>query len=283
MRRTLGVDDALSDGHVILGAKGTVGFAHRGGAALFPENTMDAFRGCLAMGSLALELDVHLTRDGHLVAFHDAHVERTTDGRGPIASMSLAECQRLDAGYWFTKDGSTYPFRGRGVTIPTLEAVAQAFPGVGLNVELKVPNAASTMLSVISRHRLQKRIIVAAHAHRVMADFRKRAGRDVATSASRHEVLSFRLRSAWGGPLGVPHYRALQVPPRVSQLRLITKRTIRHAHEHGVKVHAWTINTPESMRDLVALGVDGIMTDRPDVLLRVLGADQSGSSPGGTR
>lgn len=283
MRRALGVDDALSDGHVILGAKATVGFAHRGGAALFPENTMDAFRGCLAMGSLALELDVHLTRDGHLAVFHDANVERTTDGRGPIASMSLAECQRLDAGYWFTKDGSTYPFRGRGVTIPTLETVAEAFPDVGLNVELKVQGAAPAVLSVIARYRLERRIIIAAHAHRIMEDFRKHAGHSVATSASRHEVLAFRSRSAAGRPLGVPPYRALQVPPRVSQLRLITGRTLRHAHEHGVKVHAWTINSPQSVRDLVALGVDGIMTDRPDFLVRVLGTGPSGSLPGGTR
>jgi glycerophosphoryl diester phosphodiesterase len=115
-----------------------VNFAHRGGAKIVPENTLEGFREGLRVGAGVLELDVHATADGHVVVIHDETVDRTTDGSGAVREMTLAEVKRLDAGYWFTPDGGkTYPYRGEGVRVPTLEEVYRQFPDVPINVEIK--------------------------------------------------------------------------------------------------------------------------------------------------
>src|SRR5215213_3619479 len=115
-----------------------VNFAHRGGAGIAPENTLEAFREGLRVGAGVLELDVHTTADGHIVVMHDPAVDRTTQGTGPVREMTLAELKRLDAGYRFTRDeGGTFPHRGEGIRIPTLEEVYDEFTEVPINVEIK--------------------------------------------------------------------------------------------------------------------------------------------------
>jgi glycerophosphoryl diester phosphodiesterase len=250
-----------------------VNFAHRGGAALAPENTLEAFRRGLKAGADRLEMDLHLSRDGRVVVIHDATVNRTTDGAGAVREMTLREIRQLDAGYRFTPDGETYPFRGRGIKIPTLEEVYREFPGVPVNVEIKAaPEGWETMVwDVIRSHRAGDRTIVAAANHDVIRRFREVSGGEVPTAASGREVRDFliALRLGRTGRLK-PAYRALQVPVRYRGVRIVTPRFVAAAHALGLRVDVWTVNDPRLMRRMLDMGVDGIMTDRPDLLAEIL-------------
>jgi glycerophosphoryl diester phosphodiesterase len=255
--------------HAILDHPVPVAFAHRGGAALFPESTLLAFERALELGCMALELDVHATRDRHLVVLHDSTVDRTTNGSGPVSSLTLSELQKLDAGYHFTKDGVTFPYRGQGLTVPSFEQLVRALPGANLNVELKVPGLAGLLLDSVKRHGLASRLVVAAFAHPIMMEFRHLAPW-VPTSASRREAIGFRARTALRTSVLPPVFRALQIPPSYHRVPIITRATVSEAHRLGIAVHAWTIDDMDTMRTLLDLGVDGIMTDRPDVLVPLL-------------
>jgi len=242
-------------------------FAHRGGAKLYPENTMAAFRGALEHGCDFVETDCRMTRDGKIVLHHDADVRRTTDGRGPVASMSLAELQALDAGVRFG------PGFG-GQCVPTLEDLATLDPALRINVELKQgrPCMVMAVLHEIERLELWDRIVVAAQQHDVMTAFRKVARGRVATSASGKEIRQFWLAAKLGleGRLRV-EFDALQVPVAHRGLNVVTRRFVQRAHRCGVQVHVWTIDDPRQMRAMIDVGVDGIMSDRPDLLTRTLG------------
>jgi glycerophosphoryl diester phosphodiesterase len=248
-------------------------FAHRGGSALWPENTLVAFRGALKLGCDAIETDLRATRDGKLVVFHDARLERTTNGRGLLHELTLSQLKQLDAGYRFCTDGAAFPYRGRGVTVPTLDEVVDLANGSRLNVEIKPaqPELAAMLWSFIERRSLHDRILVAAREDRLVQQFRRMSRGRVATSAGFREALKF-----WGATrVGVaellsPDYDALQVPPRHRGLTVVDSRLVRAAHSLGVRVHVWTVDEPAEMRRLLALGVDGVMSDRPDRLLRVL-------------
>jgi len=250
-------------------------FAHRGGSLLWPENTMLAFRGAVEMGYRYLETDLHATRDGALVLIHDDTLERTTDGSGPVWEHTLAELKRFDAGYHFSPDGGrTYPCRGQGVTVPTLEGVLEAFPEVRLNVEIKQesPPAVQAVVDFIEKRGLQDRLLVASFRDRVVWEFRRRSGGHVATSAARGEARLFWLASRLRLErfLRVP-YDALQVPARYGSRTVVDRRFVEAAHRRGLQVHVWTVDEPEEMRWLLGLGVDGLMSDRPDLLLEVVG------------
>ena len=250
-------------------------FAHRGGSLLWPENTMRAFRGAVDMGYEYLEADVRATGDGVIVTIHDDTLERTTDGSGPVSAHTLAELKRFDAGYRFSPDGGkTYPFRGQGVTVPTLAEVVEAFPDVRLNVEIKQvePPVVDAVVAFIEERRLHDRILVASFHDEVIASFRERAGGTVATAAAMAEARRFWLASRAGlaGLVRAP-YDALQVSSRHGRLTVVDRRFVRAAARRGLQVHVWTVDEPEEMRRLLALGVDGLMSDRPDLLLQVLG------------
>jgi len=245
-------------------------FAHRGGGSLWPENTLVAFRGALELGCEYLETDVHLTRDGRLVVFHDAELERTTDGFGPVRAHTFAELQRLDAGYRFTPDGVSHPWRDKGVRIPLLEEVFALDPSVKLNVEMKQTGVGlpEALWAFVNERKLHDRILVAAAHHRLAQHFRRLSAGSVATSASAREVIAFWLAERVGaaGRVGI-EYDALQVPVRHAGLTVITPSFIEAAHARGVEVHVWTIDAPAEMRRLLELGADGLMSDRPDVLM----------------
>lgn len=267
--------------HAFLQSAKPLAFAHRGGASLWPENTLVAFQGAVDLGYRYLETDLHATRDGFLVCCHDPTVDRTTDGSGAISSLTLAELKRLDAGYRFSPDGGrTFPFRGKGVTIPALAEVVEALPDACLNVELKQvePPIVEAVAALIEERSLHDRILAASFKDRVIRDFRRRAGPAVATSAATFEALRFWLASRLGlAPLLRPAYQALQVPVRQGELTIVDRRFVRAAHRAGLQVHVWTIDEPEEMRRLLDLGVDGLMSDRPDLLLEALSA--AGSEP----
>lgn len=252
-------------------------FAHRGGAKLWPENTLFAFRHAWELGVDVLELDVHGTKDGAVVVIHDETVDRTTNGQGAVRDLTLAEIQALDAGYWFTTDGGkTYPYRGQGIRIPTLEEVFDAFPDARFNIEIKSndPPIVATVADLIERKGLQDRVIVGSFKQDISDEIRLRMPH-VATFASEGEVRSFwiwqnlRLARAWRT---VPD--TLQVPPSYTikgyRVSVVTPRFVRAAHNLGIRVDVWTIDDPAEMARLLEMGVDGIMSDRPDILVNVL-------------
>lgn len=247
-------------------------FAHRGGARIAPENTIEAFAAGLEAGADRLEMDVHATRDGHVVVLHDPTVDRTTDGHGPVRDLTLAELHRLDAGARFAGDAGDFPYRGRGVRVPTLAAVLEAFPGVPLNIEIKQdePAIEHAVLEVLDRFSARAQVLLAAEEARIMARIRA-AAPDVLTSFSAGDVLEW--VTAWqGGTLDAyrPPGIALQIPPSFGDVQLVTAESVAIAHGMGLEVHVWTIDDPAEMAALLDLGVDALMTDVPPLAVRLL-------------
>ena len=251
-----------------------VNLAHRGASALAPENTIEAFRLAIEEGAGGLELDVHMTRDRQIVVIHDATVDRTTNGSGAVSEMTLDEVRGFDAGHNFSPDGGpTRPYRGRGVRVPTFGEVLEEFPGVPVNIEIKAgtPGIEEMVLGELREADALGRALVVSTPHAIVKRFRKVSGGHVSTGASRWEIGVFYFASRLLlGRLIRPAYDALQVPLRHRGIPVVTPRFIRAAHARGVRVDAWTINQADEMRRLLDLGVDVIMTDRPDTLAEVL-------------
>jgi glycerophosphoryl diester phosphodiesterase len=250
-------------------------FAHRGGAALAPENTLAAFAQGAALGADALELDIQTTREGEIVVIHDTTVDRTTDGTGLVSSYSLEELRRLDAGYRFTPDGGrTYPYRGQGIAIPTLREVFERFPGMRVNIDLKesTPARERRLWELIQECAAEDRALVASgDLHEPIVRFRRLSGGRVATSASAREIRDFVLAAAGRVSRWLrPAYDALQVPQTHRGIRVVSRTLVAAAHRLGLDVHVWTVDARADMERLLDLGVDGLMTDRPDILAEVL-------------
>jgi glycerophosphoryl diester phosphodiesterase len=227
------------------------------------------------MGVDALEMDVHATRDGVLVVNHDDTVDRTTDGSGAIACLSLKEIKALDAGYnWPHHEASDErPFRGAGLTIPTLEEVLSAFPSTPMVIDMKQadPPIVRPFGEMLRRFGRSGNTIAASFHLDTMRLFRKLFP-EFATSGAPPEVRRFFvLNKICLGRLFAPEMVAFQVPPRLGILRVVTPRFIRVARRKGIAVHVWTINEADEMRELLRMGVAGIITDRPDLLLDVAG------------
>jgi glycerophosphoryl diester phosphodiesterase len=190
--------------------------------------------------------------------------------------MTLAELGRWDAGYRFTQDGDkTYPYRGKGLRIPTLEEVYQEFPEVPINVEIKAgtrPGVEEAVWRVIEAAGAEERTLVVSESTAPIHRFRKASRGRVATASSIGEIIVFYLLSrVCLHRLLRPSYRALQGPEVYCGLRIVTPEFVRAAHELGIRVDVWTIQYEPDMRRLLGCGVDGVMTDRPNVLARVLG------------
>lgn len=240
-------------------------FGHRGAAGLAPENTLPSFALALALGADVLELDVHATSDGVVVVFHDPDLDRTTDGSGPLQGLDFATLRKLDAGHHFSRDGRDFPYRGHGIRIPTLEEVLRAFPGVPINMEIKhsVPPIAAETVQLVRACGAEGRVVLAAERDDMMAEVRRHAG-GMPTSFATGEVIDFvgRLQSDDLNGYVAPGV-ALQVPASYGGVDIVTPAFVAAAHAAGVEVHVWTINQRDEMDALVALGVDGIMSDLP--------------------
>ncbi len=251
-----------------------VNFAHRGASARAPENTLKAFRLAAEDGAGGLETDVHVTWDGHVVAIHDDTVDRTTDGSGLVRETTLAELQSLDAGYRFTPDGgATFPYRGKGVRVPELREVLRGCPDLAVNVDIKEaqPGVEEAVLRVIEGVGAADRTLVVSEYTPVIGRFRRLSGGRVRTGASRGESRLFYYLSALRlEGLLRPAYDALQGPVRHGERELVTPRFLEAAHGLGVRVDVWTINDPAEMLRLLNLGVDVVMTNRPEALAGVL-------------
>ncbi len=255
---------------------------HRGCAGEAPENTLVSFERALAAGATILESDVHLTRDGIPVLIHDDVVDRNTDGAGRVCELRLNELQRLDAGHGFSADGGqTHPFRGRGHRIPTLEEALEAFPQARFNLELKerVPGLVERSVEVVARARHETRTLLTAGDDGLMAQLRAHAEAEsvpVALGACAGEILAF-VRAAIDGTAPKAGVMALQVPHEFGGQPLVTRPFVEHAHAHGLFVHVWTINKIGEMRQLLEIGVDGLVTDFPGRMRGLIEAHAPGS------
>lgn len=249
-------------------------FAHRGGGGLYPENTLGAFEYSAKIGVDVLELDVHSTSDGTLVVMHDRTVDRTTDGRGKVNELTLAELKKLDAGFKFSNDGGkTFPFRSKGITIPTLQEIFDTLPQMTFNVEPKQaePSITQPLCEMIRARNMAEKVIVGSFRQMAIDEFRQ-ACPEVATSATPGEATEFLAKYKVGlGESYTPPMQALQIPQNVGSINIVTKEFIETARKLNLQVHVWTINDPNDMRRLIDLGVDGIMTDYPDRMLEILG------------
>ncbi|MBI4787661.1 MAG: glycerophosphodiester phosphodiesterase [Chloroflexi bacterium] len=235
--------------------------AHRGASAVAPENTLTAFDCAFEMGADGIELDVTLTKDGIPVVIHDDNVDRTTNGHGPIKQMTLAEVKTLDAGSWFDT-------RFRGAQIPTLAQVLEAVRGHGIvNIELKSVTLKSDGLEqvvakVVEQAGMRDRVIISSFnpfALNRMANCSPRLPRGLLYA----DNLPIYLRRAWLRPIA--HPRALH--PKYT---MVTPKLVNWAKSKGYAVNTWTVDDPEEMRRLIGLGVNAIMTNRPDRLKQVL-------------
>ena len=243
--------------------------AHRGGAALAPENTLFAFRHAIDVwGADMLEMDVRRTADGEVVVIHDLTVDRTTNGSGTVRDMTMDEIRSLDAGYGFVDDEGRHPFRGRGIVVPTFEEVLVSCASVWFTVEVKDPAAAGPLADVIVRHGAEARVLIAADHERKRHGAMGYAG---PWGASRRQILPFWLshKLPGGGPY-TPAADILQVPEWWRGHRIVTPRLVAQAHRRNLPVQVWTVDDVDTMHRLLHWGVDGIQTDRPDLLAEVL-------------
>ncbi|WP_234412597.1 glycerophosphodiester phosphodiesterase [Nocardioides sediminis] len=237
-------------------------FAHRGGA-YHPEiegleNTMAAFRHAVSLGYRHLETDVHVTRDGVLLAFHDTVLDRVTDRVGPIAETSYAEVQQALIG-------------GRE-RVPTLAELFDAFPAARFNIDLKSHGAVEALAGFLDERAAWDRVVVGSFSVRRMRAFRARTAGRVATSAHPLEVAAYVVlpSARLARRLTRDRPRVLQVPHRRGRLVVASSGLVRRAHANGLDVHVWTIDDPDEMHLLLDRGVDGLMTDRTDILRDVL-------------
>jgi glycerophosphoryl diester phosphodiesterase len=244
--------------------------AHRGGGGLMPENTLPAFlTAAERWGADMIELDVRATSDGHCVVIHDATVDRTTDGTGAVNAQTLAELQSLDAGFRFTRDGGkTFPLRGQGVRIPTIQEVFSALPGMRITAELKSADAQTPLFAAVQEFRATDRVIVAGERNAYRTIFHEYPG---PKSASLEEAMPFFvMHKLLIARLGRVAADVVQTCEIYRGRRILSPRLVRDFHRAGVMVHVWTVNEIADMERLLDWGVDGLVTDRPDRLAQVL-------------
>jgi glycerophosphoryl diester phosphodiesterase len=240
-------------------------FAHRGGAALRPENTLLAFDHGLSLGADGLEFDVHLSRDGVVVVHHDTTLDRTTSGRGPVAALTADELARLDAGYHFAG------FRGAAGGVPALREVLRRYPAAALIIELKTndPVLAHKTIDEVRAAGALDRVAVGSFGTRVLRAARKYEPR-ILTGASREETRLALYRSWIRWPVRHPPNDVFQVPEVSGSTRVVSRRFVEYAHAVGVAVQVWTVNEIADMRRLLDWGVDGLISDRPDRAVEVV-------------
>lgn len=261
-------------GHPFFDVEHPIVIGHRGCAGEFPENTLASFEAALAQGAAILESDVHVTRDGHPVLLHDPTLERTCGVAHAAAALSLAEIRALDAGQGFRDPAGQRPFAGRGHRVAILEEAFAAFPEARFNLELKCGGeaVAAKVLELVERFERADRTLLTSGEDDIMGGLRRALARSrarPALGASVGDVLAV-IRSAQSGAAMPPGVMALQIPTSFAGQPLVTRALVDHAHAHGVEVHVWTINERPEIEALLALGVDGIVTDFPGRMVRWL-------------
>jgi glycerophosphoryl diester phosphodiesterase len=244
--------------YAFLDAATPIPFAHRGGAAVGDENSMAAFERAVQAGYTYLETDVHATSDGVPVAFHDDTLDRMLGRPGRIEDLAWSDLMALRV------NGSA--------VVPALVDLLDTWPDCRLNIDLKADTSVDPTIEAIWKTNARDRVLLASFSDRRIRWARRVCGPRQATSLGQREVTALRLASLHGRGLAgfVPAVAAAQVPVRYAGIRVVDARFVRHAHRLGMQVHVWTIDDPAEMHELLDLGVDGIMTDRIDVLRAVL-------------
>ena len=266
--------------HPFLRHEGVIAFAHRGGAGEAPENTIDAFARAAAMGYRYFETDAHVTRDGVVVAFHDPRLDRVTDRVGAIAELTAAEVEAADAGYRFSADGRTFPFRGRGVRVPRLQELLTNWPEARINIDPKSDACVKPLTTLLDRLAAWDRVCIGSFSDRRLRQVRA-LGRGRACTSMGPRAVAIAGAAAAAGVVPRQGADCLQVPDRWHMVPVVTARLVSAAHRAGLPVHVWTINQERVIHHLLDLGVDGLMTDRLALLHDVLAARAvSPSRPG---
>lgn len=244
------------------------------GQGFWPGNTMPFLEGVAEMGVDVLEMDVHMTQDGHIVLMHDETVDRTSSGSGLISELTLAEIEALEVGgNWSPDEGATYPYRGQGVKVPTLEEVFARFPDYPMVIEIKQesPSMAGDFCALIRERGMAGKVLVPSFSDQAINEFRA-ACPEVATAASGDEVRGFVIANFLrAAKLIDPAYQAFQVPEESGGIPVVIPHFVNSAQDRNLQVHVWTFNDPADMARFLEMGVEGIMTDRPDLLIDLLG------------
>lgn len=245
--------------------------AHRGGGRLAPEATMPAYESAASIGVDALECDVHSTSDGVLVCIHDDTVDRTTDGTGRVHDFTFEALRLLDAGARFTRDGGeTFPYRDQGVVIPTLREVLEAYPDHPWTVEIKqsTPSIAADVVALVEELDRVHDVAIASFFDPTIAEVRA-ANTELVTALTASEMVRFVSMTAAEEERYEPPGLLIQAPFSEGA-DLLTPERVARAHRFGMRIHVWTLNDRASMEDAIARGADGIFTDDPALLRRVL-------------
>ncbi|MGE4453582.1 MAG: glycerophosphodiester phosphodiesterase [Sphaerochaeta sp.] len=245
--------------------------AHRGDSAHYPENTLSAFESACALQVDVIETDVHLSKDGEIVIWHDPTLERNTDGSGRIEDHTLEELKEYDAGYMFTSDGgNTFPFRGKDIQLCTLREALEACPEQRFNVDLKSkePAIVDAFIKVIRSLHAEKRVVAASFHLGNLKLVRKKAP-EIQSSITTLEVVP--LLALQKLHLLPKRGRTVifQVPVRQWGIEVVTSAFVKRMHERGSIIQVWTINEESEMRRLFKMGVDSVMTDKPSLAIKV--------------
>ena len=239
---------------------------HRGNAAHAPENTLESFRQALAAGAECIELDVHLSADGVAVVIHDPALDRTTDATGPVAALSIDQIRRADSGARFTRDGTSFPYRGQGLTVPTFEEVLRELTDVPLLIEIKTSRASRETRRLIEQYGAESRCVVESFDARALDAFRDSR---IAIGASSADVKRLLPRAITRRRVRSLPYAVMCIPRWQSGVRVPVASLVRVTEPAGCLVHVWTINEPAIARRLWKVGVHGIVSDDPGLMRRV--------------
>ena len=253
------------DAGILIDPAARLVIAHRGDSAHFPENTIPSFDRALELGADAIEFDLRVSRDGEVVVIHDPTVDRTTDGTGAVSSLTFAELKRLDAGARFSADGGrTFPFRGRGLTIPTFDEMLARYASIPLLIEVKLPDAGRRAPAILDRHGASRRVVLDSTDADALEPFR---GLPFTTGASLRDIVSILPRALVGLPLGQVPYRAFCLPEWYNGIPVPVRRLARAGRRAGFPTHVWTVNDPGTAESLWRDGINGIISDDPATML----------------
>jgi glycerophosphoryl diester phosphodiesterase len=241
---------------------------HRGAAAHFPENTSASFDHAVSLGVDAIEFDLRVSRDGVVVVIHDPTFDRTTNGTGAVADLTLAELKKLDAGARFTRDGRTFPWRGQGLQILTFDELLDRYPSIPLLIELKTAAAADGARRAIEDHQSVGRVLIDSMALEALVPFR---GTSVLSGACFDDVLSLLPHTLIDRAPPTLPYSALCIPRWYKGIPIPVRRLARVARARGVATHVWTVNDAAVARSLWTAGINGIISDDPETMLGVRG------------
>ena len=248
-------------------------FAHRGASGAYPENTLASFREAVRIGVDVIETDVHFTRDHRFVVAHDGELGRICDGSGAVEDYTLAELKKFDAGYGFSTDGGhSHPFRGKGLTLISLEELLEEFPRQRFNIDLKAKNPAQVpyYCELVEKCGAVHRVLTASEHSDNTRPVRARFP-EMATSFSMSEALWYYFMFRSGLLYFRKHFPAdvLQIPEFFGPSRVVSETFVEQAHRKGLRVHVWTINDEQGMRRIYNTGADAVMSDHPALLKKV--------------